>query len=100
MRHRTSLWLPESWTGDPARRRTAGVVAGTAFATKPALAIELIGRTLDGGTRAAWAAADEVYGADPQLRVELAWRELGHVLAMASSSTARGRSQRPTFGGI
>ena len=32
------LYLPESWTGDPARCRAAGVPEGTAFATKPALA--------------------------------------------------------------
>ena len=80
-----ALYLPQSWTGDPARCRAAGVPGGTAFATKPALARELIGRALDAGTPAAWAAADEVYGADPQLRAELARRGLGYVLAVAST---------------
>jgi SRSO17 transposase len=91
-----ALYLPRSWTADPARCRAAGVPAGTAFATKPALAKDLIGRALDAGTPAAWAAADEVYGADPQLRAELARRGLGYVLAVASTHRiATGIGPRP-----
>jgi SRSO17 transposase len=45
----------------------------------------MIGRALDAGTPAAWAAADEVYGQDPQLRAELARRGLGYVLAVAGT---------------
>jgi SRSO17 transposase len=44
---------------------------GTAFATKPALARQMITRALEAGTPAAWVTADEVYGQDPQLRAEL-----------------------------
>ena len=80
-----ALYLPRSWTSDPARCRAAGVPPDTAFATKPALAREMIGRALDAGTPAAWAAADEVYGQDPRLRAELARRGLGYVLAVAKS---------------
>jgi len=43
------LYLPKSWTADPARCRTAGIPDGTAFATKPALARRMIARTLDAG---------------------------------------------------
>src|SRR5215468_1619998 len=77
-----ALYLPRSWTSDPARCRAAGVPAGTAFATKPALARQMITRALDAGTPAAWVTADEVYGQDPALRAELARRELGYVLAI------------------
>ena len=80
-----ALYLPRSWTADPARCRAAGVPAETAFATKPALARAMIGRALDAGTPAAWATGDEVYGQDPQLRAELARRGLGYVLAVAKS---------------
>jgi SRSO17 transposase len=80
-----ALYLPRSWTADPARCQAAGVPAGTAFATKPALAGAMIGRALDAGTPAAWATGDEVYGQDPQLRAELARRGLGYVLAVAKS---------------
>src|SRR5262249_50825161 len=65
------LYLPKSWTADPARRREAGIPAGTCFATKPKLARVMIGRALDAGVQAAWVTGDEVYGADPDLRKDL-----------------------------
>jgi SRSO17 transposase len=45
----------------------------------------MIDRALDAGTPAGWAAGDEVYGADPALRADLAARGLGYVLAVAKS---------------
>jgi len=80
-----ALYVPRSWTSDPDRCRAAGIPQGTVFATKPALAREMIGRALDAGTPAGWVAADEVYGQDPKLRAELARRGLGYVLAVAKS---------------
>jgi len=77
-----ALYLPRSWTSDPDRCRAAGVPEDTVFATKPALARQMITRALDAGTPAAWVTADEVYGQDPQLRAELARRGLGYVLAI------------------
>ena len=79
------LYLPRSWTRDPARCGAAGIPAGTAFATKPALAQRMIARALDAGTPASWAAADEAYGADPGLRACLETRRIGYVLAVAVS---------------
>jgi SRSO17 transposase len=79
------LYLPESWTGDPARCRAAGIPAGTVFATKPKLARRMITRTLDAGAPAGWVAGDEVYGADPGLRSDLETRKVGYVLAVAKS---------------
>ena len=69
-----ALYLPRSWTNDPARCQAAGIPEDVAFATKPALATEMITRALDAGAPAGWVAADEVYGQDPQLRAELARR--------------------------
>ena len=80
-----ALYLPRSWTSDPARCRAAGVPEDTVFATKPALAKAMIAGALDAGTPAAWVTADEVYGQDPQLRAGLARRGLGYVLAVAKS---------------
>jgi SRSO17 transposase len=79
------LYLPRSWTADPARCRAAGIPDGTAFATKPGLARVMIGRALDAGTPAAWVTADEVYGADPGLRADLERRQMSYVLAVAST---------------
>jgi SRSO17 transposase len=93
-----ALYLPRSWTADPARCQDAGVPGGTAFATKPALARQMIGRALDAGAPAAWAAGDEVYGQDPQLRAELARRGLGYVLAVAKSHpVTTGTGARPAI---
>jgi SRSO17 transposase len=77
------LYLPRSWAGDTQRRAGAGIPEGTVFATKPALAWQMIARALDGGTPAAWATADEVYGADPRLRAGLEKRRVGYALAVA-----------------
>jgi SRSO17 transposase len=65
------LYLPKSWTAEPARCAAAGIPEDTAFATKPALARRMLARTLDAGVPASWVAGDEVYGADPRLRGDL-----------------------------
>lgn len=78
-----ALYLPKSWAEDAERRAAAGVPDSVRFATKPALAGELIGRALDAGVRAGWVAGDEVYGADGKLRRALEARGLGYVLAVA-----------------
>jgi hypothetical protein len=77
------LYLPKSWAGDPARRAAARIPEDVQFATKPALATEMIGAALDAGVPAAWVTGDEVYGADPGLRAELERRHAGYVLAVA-----------------
>ena len=65
------LYLPQVWTDDTDRRERPGVPAEVKFATKPALAAEMITRALDAGVPARWVAGDEVYGADPKLRTDL-----------------------------
>jgi SRSO17 transposase len=79
------LYLPRSWTGDRGRCAAAGVPEGTAFATKPGLALRMIIRALDAGAPAAWVGGDEVYGADPGLRAGLEERQVSYVLAVAKS---------------
>jgi SRSO17 transposase len=79
------LYLPQSWVADPARCAAAGIPKDTKFATKPELALAMIGRALDAGTPAGWVADDEVYGADPGLRAGIEKREVSYVLAVAKS---------------
>lgn len=78
-----ALYLPKSWTSDPDRCTQAGVPADVRFATKPALAKQLIIDALDAGIRAPWVTGDEVYGGDPKLRGELEFRSTGYVFAVA-----------------
>ncbi len=57
-----ALYLPKSWITDPARLAAAHVPEGTAFATKPALAVEMIERAIAANMPFAWVAAEAVYG--------------------------------------
>ena len=83
------LYLPKVWADDTDRREQAGVPATVKFATKPALATEMITRALDAGVSARWVAGDEVHGADPKLRKTLDDRGVGYVLAVACSHPVR-----------
>jgi SRSO17 transposase len=65
------LYLPEGWCGDAARREAAGVPESVTFATKPALALRMLGRAFAAGLRPRWVLADEVYGNDSKFRRHL-----------------------------
>lgn len=80
-----ALYLPRAWTDDPGRCAAAGVPEETRFATKPALAVQLITRALDAGVPASWVTGDEVYGQDPALAAALRRRRIGYVLAVPRS---------------
>lgn len=70
------LYLPRSWTADPARCAAAGIPEDKAvFATKPALARRMLGRALDAGVPGAWVTGDEVYGST--LTCALTWNAAG-----------------------
>jgi SRSO17 transposase len=79
------VYLPRSWTDDPARCAAAGVPEQVQFATKIALARRMLARALDAGTPARWCTADEFYGGDRALRRDLQTRGMGYVLAVARS---------------
>jgi SRSO17 transposase len=81
------LYLPESWSTAPDRRELAGVPDDVAFATKPALASQMIESALMAGAPARWVAGDEVYGADPGLRITCRRLGLSYVLAIGKNRT-------------
>jgi len=78
-----ALYLPTSWTGDPARLAATHVPDTVTFATKPALAVQMIQRALAAEVSFAWVAADAVYGVGD---IELALRRAckGYVLRVKS----------------
>ena len=55
------------------------------FATKPALARALMARAVEAKVPSAWAAGDEVYGADPALHAAIRGHGLGYVLAVSAN---------------
>ena len=77
-----ALYLPRSWTDDPARCAAAGVPDDIEFATKPRLAADLITRARAAGVCADWVAGDEVYGDNPYLRNMLVDNKIGYVLTV------------------
>src|SRR5881227_3963800 len=76
------LYLPKSWTQNPARCREADVPTEVEFATKPELAARMLWRTLDAGVPAAWVAGDTVYGSHRPLRAGLEARKQAYALAV------------------
>ncbi|WP_454890534.1 IS701 family transposase [Sphingopyxis chilensis] len=83
------LYLPESWTGDPIRRKAASVPEEVEFATKPAMARAMLAKALDAALPCAWVLADAVYGSDYRLRRMLEERGQPYVLAVRSNQAIR-----------
>jgi SRSO17 transposase len=76
------LYLPKAWAEDRERRVEARVEEGVEFATKPELAMRMLGRAIDAGVPAGWVTADEVYGQHFRLRRMLEERGMPYVLAV------------------
>ncbi|MEJ2410272.1 MAG: IS701 family transposase [Novosphingobium sp.] len=83
------LYLPQVWAEDSERRRKASVPEDLAFATKPAMAREMIAAALDAGVSCAWVLADALYGSDYKLRRMLEDRGQPYVLAVRSNQHLR-----------
>ncbi|MDD7973995.1 IS701 family transposase [Roseinatronobacter alkalisoli] len=83
------LYLPKSWANDPERRAKAHVPEDITFATKPAMACEMVTRLLNEGIPCAFVLADAVYGADFRFRHMLEERQQSYVLAVRSNQTLR-----------
>ena len=81
------LYLPKAWTDDRERCRHAGIPDKHPFATKPALAQQMLERTFAAGVVLAWVTGDSVYGDDRKLRSWLEGRKQAYVLAVSSQET-------------
>jgi len=67
-----ALYLPQEWVDDRERRVEAGIPEETPFATKIALAQDLLARAFAAGVPARWVLGDAFYGRSHELR---AWLE-------------------------
>ena len=81
------LYLPKEWTSDPERCRQVGIPEQRTFATKPALAQQMLERSFEAGVVLAWVSGDCVYGGDRKLRGWLEGRKQAYVLAVSSDET-------------
>jgi SRSO17 transposase len=93
-----ALYLPKRWTDDPSRMAATHVPADVAFATKPAMALSMIQRTIAAGVPFGWVAADSVYGVGD---IEMALRRAntGYVLGVSASSSFNSWIDKPLVAG-
>ena len=93
-----ALYLPKAWTDDPARMAAAHVPEGTAFATKPEIALKMIERAIAAKAPFGWVAADSVYGVGA---VEMALRRAGkgYVLGVSSNRHFGSSPGKPQLAG-
>ena len=90
------LYLPEGWTDDRDRCRTAGIGDDVQFATKPELARKMIERVVKAGVPFSWVTADEAYGGNPGFRKWLEGQGIPYVMAVsrdAMITTAAGKKR-------
>ena len=79
------LYVPKDWAGDRERCQAAGLPGDLEFATKPALAAEIVTLLLAERGCPPWVTGDEVYGRDAKLRTLLEDRRTGYVLKIPCS---------------
>ena len=77
------LYVPTGWIADPDRCAQAGVPGDAQFATKPALARQMVEQALEAEVPFGWFAGDEVYGQNPGLRD---WLEERHIPFITDSN--------------
>jgi SRSO17 transposase len=80
------LYLPESWTKDPERRREAKIPDDIVFRTKPMLALEMIDRALADGVSKGIVLADSAYGDGSDFRASLRDRGLDYAVGIKGAT--------------
>lgn len=81
------LYLPTSWTDDPARRREARIPDDVVFKTKPELALEMLTRAHQDGLSLGVVLADAGYGSSSEFRLGI--HRLGLPYSVGVSSTSK-----------
>jgi SRSO17 transposase len=83
------VYLPESWAGDPARRKGARVPKEVRFATKGKIALALIDQARQAGIAPRAAVTDAGYGDQPAFLDGLEARELAYAPAVGRQARFR-----------
>jgi SRSO17 transposase len=84
------LYLPAEWASDRRRRKKTRVPREVEFQTKPQIAAQLIGRTLDAGhVQFDWITADEGYGRYGDFLDALEARQQRYVVEVPVTTTVR-----------
>jgi len=75
----STLFLPEHWTDDAARRKKAGIPDDVVYRPKYEIALEQVDRALSNGVRLSWITADIWYSEKPKFLAGLEQRSLRYV---------------------
>lgn len=89
-----ALYLPKTWTDEPARCAAAHVPQAVGFATKPRLARAMIERALAAHVPFSWVAADTVYGVG-EIETVLCRAGRGYVLGITGAHQVRSWGVQP-----
>jgi SRSO17 transposase len=81
------LYLPESWTRDGERRKTAGVPAAVTFQTNPTIALGQIRQAVEQGVPLAPVLADSAYGNETGFREGITELGLRYVVGVHENLT-------------
>lgn len=93
-----ALYLPQTWTNDPARMKAAYVPQDVGFATKPQIARAMIARALAAKAPFSFVAADSVYGTG-DIETTLRKAGKGYVLGVASNHVFHSWGKKQRVGG-
>ena len=89
------LYLPENWSNDAARRKSARVPDDVTFRTKPMIALEQIRAACAAGIPKGVALMDGGYGVDTMLRTEITALGLTYVAGIQPHTTVWPQGQGP-----
>jgi SRSO17 transposase len=92
------LYLPKSWTSDSERRTAAHVPDDVTFATKPAIAAQMIERAIAADVPFTWVAADSVYGVG-EIEMTLRRAGKGYVLGVTGKHQCWSWGREPMVAG-
>jgi SRSO17 transposase len=76
------LYLPQTWTDDPERRREARIPDAVEFKTKIDLALDMVRRAIDDGVAPGVVLADSFYGDSGEFRGALRWLGLDYAVGV------------------